>query len=131
MIPALPGTYVLVLRCTTSRAVQIGRIGVLHLAPGWYLYVGSAFGPGGLRGRINHHVRRNGRPHWLIDYVRRNAHLESVWYYPGVRCEHEWAPGWEQRQERLLSYEASGVGIAIAPLICSDSGPVPLPLRRR
>jgi Uri superfamily endonuclease len=91
MIPARPGTYVLVLRCSTTRTVQIGRIGAVRLSPGWYLYVGSAFGPGGLRARIGHHARRAARPHWHVDYIRRYTSLEFVLYRCEVHCEHEWA----------------------------------------
>jgi Uri superfamily endonuclease len=91
MIPAEPGTYVLVLRCSTSRAIRIGRLGAVRLRPGYNLYVGSAFGPGGLRARIGHHTRGVARHHWHIDYLRRYARLESVWYCPGVRSEHELA----------------------------------------
>ncbi len=90
-IPAIPGTYFLVLRCRTARTIGIGCLGKLHLRPGWYVYIGSAFGPGGLRARIAHHRRLATRPHWHIDYLRRFARLEAVWYCPEVRCEHEWA----------------------------------------
>jgi Domain of unknown function DUF123 len=70
MIPASPGTYALVLRCSTTRTVRIGRIGTIRLMPGWYVYIGSAFGPGGLRARIGHHTARAARPHWHIDHLR-------------------------------------------------------------
>ncbi len=90
MLPASPGTYVLVLRSSRSRTVRVGRLGQLQLRPGYYLYVGSAFGPGGLRARIEHHCRRADRPHWHIDYLRRYTRLEGVWYCCR-RCEHEWA----------------------------------------
>jgi Uri superfamily endonuclease len=91
MIPAAPGTYVLVLQCSTRRTICIGRLGKLQLLPGYYLYVGSAFGPGGLRARVGHHTRRVVSPRWHIDYLRRYARLEAVWYASGARCEHEWA----------------------------------------
>jgi len=91
MAPAAPGTYVLVLSCRSERRIRVGRLGPFRLRPGYYLYVGSAFGPGGLRARIGHHRRRALRPHWHIDYLRRYARLEAVWCAPGVRAEHEWA----------------------------------------
>jgi hypothetical protein len=37
-------TYARLLRCRTARRIRIGRRGVLHLRPGRYVYVGSAFG---------------------------------------------------------------------------------------
>jgi Uri superfamily endonuclease len=91
MIPSSPGTYLLVMRCLRPGRVRVGRTGILRLVPGCYVYVGSAFGPGGLRGRIRHHARRAKRPHWHVDYIRRYTQLESVWYVCGVRCEHQWA----------------------------------------
>jgi len=91
MRPAVPGTYVLVLRSSSTRTIRIGRLGKLQLQLGWYVYVGSAFGPGGLRARVDHHRGRARRPYWHVDYLRRYTRLESVWYCCGVRCEHEWA----------------------------------------
>lgn len=91
MIPAAPGTYVLVLHCSENRSIRVGRLGSFRLRPGWYLYVGSAFGPGGLRARIAHHRRRAERPHWHVDYLRRHTRLVAVWYCCGAKCEHDWA----------------------------------------
>jgi Uri superfamily endonuclease len=91
MLPAVPSTYILALRSSSSHTVHIGCLGTLRVRPGYYLYIGSAFGPGGLRARIQHHARRAARPHWHIDYLRRYARLESVWYCCAARCEHEWA----------------------------------------
>ena len=87
-----PGTYALILVPTDSRCLSIGRLGSLALRPGWYVYVGSAFGPGGVRGRLAHHRKLAVRPHWHIDYLRLHAPLERVWYtYDPQRREHEWA----------------------------------------
>jgi Uri superfamily endonuclease len=91
VLPDVPGTYALLLRCAACRRVSIGSLGVLQLRPGWYIYVGSAFGTGGLRARISHHQRVARRPHWHVDYLRRRARLVAVWYVCGERCEHEWA----------------------------------------
>lgn len=91
MIPAAFGTYALVLACASARRLRIGRLGLLYLHPGCYVYVGSAFGTGGLRARISHHLRVALRPHWHIDYLRRRARPEAVWYISGARREHEWA----------------------------------------
>jgi Uri superfamily endonuclease len=89
MPPAAPGTYILVLRCTST--VRIGQLGTSGLRPGYYLYVGSAYGLGGLRARIGHHRHRAQRPHWHVDYLRRCTRLESVWYACGAHREHQWA----------------------------------------
>ena len=87
-----PGTYALLLASSDSRSLSIGRLGSLGLRSGWYVYVGSAFGPGGVRARLAHHRKLAARPHWHIDYLRVHAALQSVWYtYDPRRREHEWA----------------------------------------
>jgi len=91
MLPSVPGTYVLRMRCVSARAIRIGQLGTLRLRPGYYVYVGSAFGSGGLRARIRHHRRKSRRPHWHVDYLRLHVWLEGVVYIRGARREHEWA----------------------------------------
>ncbi|MES9991044.1 MAG: GIY-YIG nuclease family protein [Candidatus Thiodiazotropha sp.] len=87
-----PGTYVLVLLTDKKATVQIGRWGTLTIQPGYYLYVGSAFGPGGLRARVTRHCRESKSKHWHIDYLRELAIVESVWYSQRrTRLEHRWA----------------------------------------
>lgn len=86
------GTYVLVLRTDAEAAVQVGRWGVLTIQPGYYLYVGSAFGSGGVRARVARHCRQSKSKHWHIDYLREMAIVESVWYsHRQTRLEHRWA----------------------------------------
>ncbi|MEW8508813.1 MAG: GIY-YIG nuclease family protein [Candidatus Thiodiazotropha sp.] len=86
------GTYVLVLRTETDAAVEIGRWGVLTIQPGHYLYIGSAFGSGGVRARVTRHCRQSKPKHWHIDYLRELATVESVWYsHRQARLEHHWA----------------------------------------
>jgi Uri superfamily endonuclease len=70
--------------------MRVGSLGRLQLQPGYYVYVGSAFGPGGLRARLQHHARRAARPHWHVDYLRDYARLEVVWYESNARRECEW-----------------------------------------
>lgn len=89
---AQPGTYVLVLRSDGRDNVRIGRWGLLSLRPGWYLYVGSAFGPGGVRARVSRHCRIDKAMHWHIDYLRAFCELEDVCYsHARERLEHRWA----------------------------------------
>ena len=90
-LPPTPGTYALILTCDGSDSLAIGRLGDIRLRPGYYVYIGSACGPGGLRARIGHHQRTAGRPRWHIDYLRARAPISAAWYCCGRRCEHEWA----------------------------------------
>jgi Uri superfamily endonuclease len=89
-IPDGPGTYVLVMRLEAERTLLVGRLGEARLAPGYYLYVGSALG--GLRARLARHLRCEKRRHWHIDYVLEAAHIIEVWYAASPeRIECIWA----------------------------------------
>ena len=104
-----PGTYALVLHAAEERSVEIGRLGRLELQPGFYVYVGSAFGPGGLRARLRHHLKLATRPHWHIDYLRRATRLVEIWYsHDEAVQEHAWADG--IRRMRSASTPLSGFG---------------------
>jgi len=79
-LPRASGTYVLVLRAVrTGAEVTIGALGTLRLRAGWYLYVGSAFGPGGLRSRVGRHLREGKTPHWHIDHLLPAVRVQAVW----------------------------------------------------
>jgi Uri superfamily endonuclease len=87
-----PGTYILVLQCKSNAQVEIGKWGRLDIEPGYYLYVGSAFGPGGLKARVGRHVRTGKAKRWHIDYLREYMALIDVWYsYDNQKLEHQWA----------------------------------------
>lgn len=87
-----PGTYALVLGSHTSTSTQIGRWGRLNIHPGYYIYVGSAFGPGGVLARVSRHYREAKSKHWHIDYLLEFVSSISVWYsYDPIRLEHCWA----------------------------------------
>jgi Uri superfamily endonuclease len=86
-----PGTYALLLSLKQEVHLQVGALGGYTFSPGLYVYIGSAFGPGGLRGRLCHHLRLAPRPHWHIDYLRQAAQIEQIWYTSHNACEHAWA----------------------------------------
>lgn len=89
---AYPGTYALIMICTDEQQVEIGKLGRLNINPGCYVYVGSAFGPGGLNARIAHHAKISVRPYWHIDYLRPMLDLRGVCYSDeSERHEHQWA----------------------------------------
>jgi Uri superfamily endonuclease len=92
MPPSDKGTYILILSLSESGCVTIGKLGTFDFPAGYYAYVGSAFGSGGLRGRLNHHLSPINKPHWHIDYLRQKAHVQEVWYFASqTRYEHQWA----------------------------------------
>ena len=86
------GSYILVLHLPQDSAFTVGKLGHYSLPAGFYAYAGSALGPGGLRGRLGYHLRPARRPRWHLDYLRRVATLQSVWWTEGdQRREHDWA----------------------------------------
>ena len=86
------GTYVLILQLQKNTKLQIGKLGCFKFMSGYYAYVGSAFGPGGLTARLKHHYTLSANPHWHIDYLRKTALVVEAWVCAGrTRYEHEWA----------------------------------------
>jgi len=84
------GSYIIVLYLDKSKKIQIGKLGQLKFKKGYYAYVGSAFGPGGLKSRIKHHIEPKKSYHWHIDYL--DPAVKEVWVSGyGERLEHEWA----------------------------------------
>ena len=91
-LPDAPGTYALVFRSDRERRVPVGALGDVDLTRGYYIYVGSAFGPGGLRTRVGRHARFEKKKHWHIDYVRPHLCLIEAWYTSDPnKLEHRWA----------------------------------------
>lgn len=86
------GTYALILECHQEKAIRIGKRGELTLKPGFYVYLGSAFGSGGLTSRLKHHKGISQKPHWHIDYLRKHCKLVAIWFTcDTTKREHDWA----------------------------------------
>ncbi len=91
-LPAQPGTYALLLRLRHPVRVQVGRLGQFEFPRGWYIYVGSARGAGGLRARARHHWQSTARPHWHLDFLRGVARpVKIAWQNGAARRECRWA----------------------------------------
>jgi Uri superfamily endonuclease len=86
---------VLALWLGAGRLISVGRLGRHRFPAGWYLYVGSARGMGGLRARLERHHRRLGphkRAHWHLDYLREYCTWVGAWIRPSEeRLECAWA----------------------------------------
>jgi len=89
--PAAKGSYLLWLYLRRGHEIEIGKLGPHCFSRGWYFYCGSAFGPGGLQARLNHHLNVSPRTHWHIDYLKVRAEIRSVWLCRGVNLEHDWS----------------------------------------
>jgi Uri superfamily endonuclease len=95
-IQPIPGTYALILQAAREQTIAAGRLGELQVRPGFYAYIGSAFGPGGLRARISRHLRQTSVQHWHIDYLKQAAIIQEAWFsYDPVRKEHAWAQAFQ------------------------------------
>jgi Uri superfamily endonuclease len=93
--------------------VEVGRWGHLDVEPGYYIYVGSALGPGGLRARVSRHFRKTKAKHWHIDYLREAVDAVCAWYsYRHKSREHQWA---RAIRETMQTSAVKGFG-------CSDCG---------
>ncbi|MFA6012073.1 MAG: GIY-YIG nuclease family protein [Desulfobacteraceae bacterium] len=86
------GTYILVLRLAKATALSIGKLGHFDFKKGYYLYVGSAFGPGGLASRLKHHLSVSPKPRWHLDYLRPATTITDIRISDeNERAEHIWA----------------------------------------
>ena len=106
------GSYALILFLESHSVITVGKLGAFDFPMGWYTYVGSAFGPGGLAGSLKHHLNPDGPSHWHIDYLCRRAAVREFWVC-GQRNkrEHDWALAFEH---------LSGVSIAVKGFGSSD-----------
>jgi Uri superfamily endonuclease len=91
-----PGTYALLLHLPTPRKIEVGKLGRYYFPAGFYIYVGSALGSGGLAGRLGRHLKPTAFPGWKakwhIDYLHHYAKIAEVWTIKQtVRREHDWA----------------------------------------
>jgi Uri superfamily endonuclease len=99
-LPGRGGSYALYLYLNKTRRIRIGKLGGSNFQKGDYVYVGSAFGPGGLAARIGRHLRRQKRLHWHIDKLLEHAQVRGIIYTTAPdSVEHEWS----QRLSRMPS----------------------------
>ncbi len=87
-IPAFRGAYVLVLRLKKAIHIELPRVASDQLMPGWYVYVGSARGRGGIRARVKRHFRCKKTAHWHIDRLTVHAvEMAALAVADGHECE--------------------------------------------
>jgi len=87
-MPTGKGAYVLALRLDIPARAQLPRRAPADLGPGWYLYLGSARGPGGLGARIGRHFRREKPKRWHVDWLSTMAgELAALAVEGGSECD--------------------------------------------
>ncbi len=96
-LPPRPGAYVLVLHLEAPLCLPLGSLGNPALPAGYYVYLGQARGPGGVRARLGRHLRGVGRPRWHIDFLRARARpVAWGWRCARARATAPWECRWSQ-----------------------------------
>jgi Uri superfamily endonuclease len=72
----IKGSYILIISLQTQTGITIGKLGEIDFAPGWYAYVGSAMR--GIESRVSHHLRKNDKSQWHIDYLLQKSRIDRV-----------------------------------------------------
>ena len=86
------GTYAIIMELAKSAEITIGKLGQFQFKPGYYVYVGSAFGPGGLKARVGRHLKKNKKLKWHIDYLREHMDVIDVKFEETAKNEEcQWA----------------------------------------
>ncbi|NHJ49207.1 MAG: GIY-YIG nuclease family protein [Asgard group archaeon] len=74
------GTYILFLQADKNTKAVVGYLDEISLKKGFYLYIGSALGPGGLQPRLVRHLAKKKKVHWHIDYLTVHPSFECISY---------------------------------------------------
>jgi Uri superfamily endonuclease len=120
------GTYALLLKLDEQERITIGKLGTFDFPAGYYLYVGSALGPGGLRARLARHRRGSKSPrsnsgqggkklHWHIDYLLQRAQLIEVW---SIASEERLECQWSEVASRLSGAQVPVRGFGSSDCRC-------------
>lgn len=81
------GAYALLLRLDAPAEFKLRTAEAASLTPGWFVYCGSAKGPGGLRARLRRHFRQDKALHWHIDRLTAAAaRIAAVPVQDGDEC---------------------------------------------
>ncbi|MGD8848823.1 MAG: GIY-YIG nuclease family protein, partial [Anaerolineales bacterium] len=92
--PSAPGQYLLLLHLDHLSVLEIGKMGTFSFPPGTLIYIGSAYGPGGLSARLTRHLRpaNQKKPHWHIDHLLSAATIHGIgWSLEPQHNECDWS----------------------------------------
>ncbi len=96
---------------------MVRKLGLIRFPAGHYVYVGRAFGRGGLGARLTHHLNLSVSPHWHIDFLRPHGTISAIWY--GLTTpsdEHEWA----QAMAQIRGATVPAVGFGSSDCRCAS-----------
>lgn len=105
------GVYALLLHLGKGRTLRIGKLGIFYFPVRWYVYLGSAHGPGGVRKRTDRHRKNNSwkKKRWNIDFLRSEARLCEIWFSQARQIfEHRWAHAFCDMEDAMMHAEKFG-----------------------
>jgi len=70
------GSYVILIRLPKAETITIGSLSDVYFPRGYYAYVGSALG--GVKSRLNRHLKQSKKLHWHIDYLLQKASITDI-----------------------------------------------------
>ena len=89
----MKGVYILILRLDQESYIQIGKFGNFQFRKGFYAYIGSALGIGGVK-RVDRHFNvstgKNPTRKWHIDYLSSKSKIIGAMLIPteeAIECK--------------------------------------------
>lgn len=76
-LPRVSGAYILLIKVRSQLSIGYGKRSAV-LAPGWYIYAGSANGPGGLRARLGRHFKKAKPVRWHVDQLTITNEVRAI-----------------------------------------------------
>lgn len=73
------GVYLLEIELKGSIQLEIGKLGLFTLNPGYYYYTGTA--QRNLPQRLSRHLRKEKKMHWHIDYFLQFAEIQQIYLW--------------------------------------------------
>ena len=85
-LPAGKGAYLLLLNLLSLATISTKHSNKVDFSPSWYIYAGSAYGPGGVRARLLRHCNRKKKIHWHIDQLSVVADTYAMTFFDDNEC---------------------------------------------
>ncbi|ABN70508.1 protein of unknown function DUF123 [Staphylothermus marinus F1] len=101
-IPKSKGYYVLFINVGKACRITTRSGKKFNIKPGIYVYLGSAFGRGGLYSRIMRHLRKRKKLFWHIDYLLTCKQVEIIEYLT-IECSKNKCIDYESFISRTLT----------------------------
>ncbi len=101
------GTYILKIKIERPLRVLVGSLGKVNFKPGNYVYIGSAMNS--ISKRIQHHIKKDKKLHWHLDYLTTSPYveIEKVYVFYGCRLEEELSLKFSKRYDSIKNFGAS------------------------